>query len=87
MHIVEVAVNTPRQNIREARQIEDSPSIFENKVGYQSLEVNISDSPLELCYPSINEFWDVFEDKALIERLSTYKNMDEYENMVRYFHT
>ena len=86
MHIVEVAVNIPRRNARQERQIEDSPSSSEDEVGRQGPEVNTSDSPLELSYPSIDEFWDVFGDEASTERLSTCKNMDEYENMVRYFH-
>ena len=86
VHIVEAAVNTSRRNIRQARQIEDSPSISKDEVGRQSPEVNASDSPLELSYPSIDEFWDVFGDEASMKRLSTCKNMDEYENLVRYFH-
>ena len=86
VHIVEAVVNTPWRNARQARQIEDSPSSFEDKIGRQGPKVNTSDLPLELSYPLINEFWDVFGDEASMKSLSTCKNMDEYENMVRYFH-
>lgn len=84
--IVEAAVNTPRRNVRQANQIEDSSSSSEDEVRHQGPEVNTSDSPLELSYPSIDEFWDVFGDEASTERLSMCKNVDEYENMVRSFH-
>ena len=86
LHNIEVAVNTPWRNARQAKQIEDSQSSHENKVECQDPEINISNLPLELSYSSINKFWDVFEDEALMERLSTYKNVDKYKNMVRYFH-
>ena len=85
VYIIEAAVNTPRQNVRQAKQIENSLFIFEDKVRHQNLEVNTSNSPLELSYPSINEFWDVFANETSTKRLSTCKNMDEYENMMRYF--
>ena len=42
---------------------------------------------MELSYPLIDEFWDIFGDDALTERLSIYKNMDKYENIVRSFYT
>ena len=86
MHIVEVVVNTPRQNARQVIQIEDSPSSSEDKAGRQGLEVNTSDLSLELSYLLIDEFWDVFGDEASTEMLSTCKNVDEYENMVRYYY-
>ena len=86
MHIVKVAVNTSRRNARQTKQIEDSLSSCEDKARRQGPEVNTSDSPLELSYLSIDEFWDVFGDEALTERLNTCKNVDEYENMLRYFH-
>lgn len=86
VHIVEAAVNTPWQNIRQAKQIEDSLSSSKDKVIWQGLKVNTSDSLLELSYPLINEFWDVFKDETLTKKLNTCKNMDEYENIVRYFY-
>ena len=42
---------------------------------------------MELSYPLIDEFWDIFGDDALTERLSIYKNVDKYENIVRSFYT
>ena len=86
VYIIEATVNTSKRNTRQAKQIEDSPSSFENKIRRQGLKVNISDLPLKLSYPLIDEFWDVFEDETSTERLSTCKKIDKYENMVRYFH-
>lgn len=86
MYIIEVAINTPRRNVRQARQIKNSLSISKDKIGYQSPKLNTSDLLLELSYLLIDKFWDVFRDEISTERLSTYKNMDEYENIVRYFH-
>lgn len=83
LHNVEAVINSLSQNARQAKQIEDSQSSSEDKVECQGPEVNISDLPLELNYSSINKFWDIFEDEASTERLSTYKNVDEYKNMVR----
>ena len=56
MHIIEAAVNISRQNARQARQIENSPSSSEDEVRRQGPEVNTSDLSLELSYPSIDEF-------------------------------
>ena len=64
VHIVEAAINTPWQNVRQAKQIEDSRSCSEDEIEHQDPKVNTSNLPLELSYPSINEFWDVFGDKA-----------------------
>lgn len=87
MYIIEIVINTPWQNVRQARQIRDSLSISEDKVEHQSLEVNISDLLLELSYLSIDKFWEVFGDEASTKRLNICKNIDKYKNMVRYFHT
>ena len=86
VQIVEVAVNIPWRNARQTRQIKDSLFSSLDKIGRQSPEINISDLPLELSYPSIDKFLDVFEDEAPTERLSTCKNVDKYENMMRYFY-
>ena len=67
LYSVEAVVNTPRWNMRQTKQSEDSPFISEDKVGHQSSEVNISDLLLELCYSLINEFGNVFGYEASME--------------------
>lgn len=79
-------INTPKCNIIQARHIKDSLSNFEDKVRCQGPKGIILDLLLELSYPLINEFWDVFKDEASTKRLNTCKNMDQYENIVRSFH-
>lgn len=56
IYIMEAVVNTSQQNIRQAKQIEDSLSSSKNKVRYQNPKVNTSNLPLELSYPFIDEF-------------------------------
>lgn len=56
MYIIEVAINTSQQNIRQARQIEDSISISEGEIECQSPVVNISNLLLELSFLSLDEF-------------------------------
>ena len=64
VHIVKAAVNTPRRNVRKAKQIEDSPSNSEDEIRRQGPEINISNLLLELSYLTIEEFWNIFEDEA-----------------------
>lgn len=85
VYIIET-INTSKRNVRQAQQIEDSLSSFKDKVRYQDLKGILSNLSVKLNYSSINKFWDVFGDKALMERLSTYKNIDKYKNIVRFFH-
>lgn len=80
------SINTPKRNVRQARQIEDNPSSSENKVRRQGLKSITLDLPVELSYPLIDEFWDVFGDEASTERLNTCKNIDKYENMMGSFY-
>lgn len=80
------AINTSKCNVRQARQIKDSPSSFEDKIKRQKPENITSDLPVELSYFLIDEFSDVFANDASIKRLNTCKNVDEYESMVRSFH-
>ena len=56
MHIIEVVVNTSWWNFRQARQIENSLSSSEDKIGCQSPEINTLDTSLELSYLWIDEF-------------------------------
>lgn len=86
VHIIKEIVNTLWRNAKQVRKIENSLSSFENKVRRQNLKINLSNLPLELSYHSIKKFWNVFEDEASTERLNICKNVDEYENMVRYFY-
>lgn len=85
VHITKL-INTPKCNVRQTRQIENSPSSFEDEVRCLDPENIISNLPVELSYPSIDEFWDLFGDEASTERLNTCKNVDKYEIMVRSFH-
>lgn len=85
IHITK-AINTPKHNVRQAQQIEDSPSSSKDKIRCQSLESIISDLLMELNYLSIDEFWNVFGDEASMERLSICKNGDENKNMMRSFY-
>lgn len=85
VHITE-SINTLKRNVRQAQQIEDSPSSSKDEIRHQGPEGITLDSLVELNYPSIDEFWDVFGDEASTERLSTCKNVDEYKNIVRSFH-
>lgn len=56
VHIIEGVVNIFWCNIRQAKQIENSPSSFKEEVKCQDQEINILDLLLELSYPSINKF-------------------------------
>lgn len=79
-------INTPKRNITQARQIKDSLSNFKDKVRCQGPKGIILDLPLELSYPLINEFWNVFGDEASTKKLNTCKNIDQYKNIVRSFY-
>lgn len=85
VHITK-AINTLKHNIRQAWQIQDSPSSSEDKIRCQDPKDITSDLIVKLSYPLIDKFWDVFRDEASTERLSTCKNVDKYENIVRSFH-
>lgn len=85
--ITKVAVKIPKHNIKLVRQIEDSPTRSMDKVRHQGSKITITNSHVELSYPLIYEFWDVFGDEVSTKRLSTCKNIDEYENMVRSYYT
>lgn len=56
IYVIEVIVNTFRQNIRQVKQIKNSHSSFKNKVKHQDLEVNILDFLLELNYSFFYKF-------------------------------
>lgn len=87
VHIVKSAVNIPRYNIKQVWKIEYCLSSSKKEVKYQDQDINILDLTLKLSYPSNNQFCHIFCDKTITEWLGTYKNLDEYKNIVRYFHT
>lgn len=85
IYIIEV-INTPKRNIRQVQQIENSLSTFEDKIRRQDLESIISNLLLELNYFLIDKFQNVFRNKTLTKRLSIFKNIDDYKNIVRSFY-
>lgn len=86
VYIIKSIVNTHRHNNKQAKQIKDSLFSFKEEAQCQGQEGNTSNLPLELRYPLINEFCDNFGNETSIEKLSIYKNVEKYENMVRYFY-
>lgn len=81
------AINTPKYNDRQTQQIENSLSSSDNKIAYQGPEYIQSNVFMEFSYFLINKFCEVFKNKISIKRLSICKNIDKYENIVRFFHT
>lgn len=41
---------------------------------------------MELSYSLIDKFCNIFENKTLMEKLKICKNIDKYENIIRFFH-
>lgn len=76
VHITKT-INTPKRNIKQTQQIENSLSSFKKKVRCQCLENIILNLLLGFSYFLIDKFWNVFRDETLIKRLSICKNVDE----------
>lgn len=66
IHIIK-AINTLKHNVKQASQVENSPTSFKDKIRCQSLENFIINLLIKLNYPSINKFLDILKDEALIE--------------------